>query len=182
MPKTVSPGKIELEHGSFEANVVPDVFDARDVDYRPRLQPLPNRLECRLNIDIVLTQEGNSCTGHAVAAMANAVLGEGRPTHASPYMAYALARRYDDYQGSADVGSSLRGALKGWALTTAAAGMQRPSPGDVPQRDVDNESARSRWPRAATAGGLLRVNTSRLDDLQSRCQRAHRDRRGRIHP
>ena len=23
MPKTVSPGKIELEHGSFEANVVP---------------------------------------------------------------------------------------------------------------------------------------------------------------
>ena len=40
MAKTVTPGTVELEHGSFEANAMPDVFDARDLEYRPRLQPL----------------------------------------------------------------------------------------------------------------------------------------------
>ena len=29
-------------------------------------------------------------------------------------MLYALARRYDEFEGEADAGSSLRGALKGW--------------------------------------------------------------------
>jgi hypothetical protein len=39
-----------------------------------------------------------------------------RPTikPSSPYMLYALARKYDEFPGNADVGSSLRGALKGW--------------------------------------------------------------------
>ncbi len=168
MPKTVSPGKIELGHGSFEANVVPDVFDARDVDYRPRLQPLPNRLECRPADRFVLTQEGNSCTGHAVAAMANAVLAaQGDPTHASPYMAYALARRYDDYQGNADVGSSLRGALKGWYYHGLLPDSEWPSLEMSPEPDVDNDIEVSALARQRPLGAFYRVNTSRLDDLQS---------------
>jgi hypothetical protein len=58
----------------------------------------------------VLRQEGNSCTGHAVAAMIKAVLAAGRDeTHVSPYMLYRLARWYDEFQGEADEGSSLRG-------------------------------------------------------------------------
>src|SRR6476469_1474217 len=115
MARTVAPGTVVLGHGSFEANAVPDVFDARDLDYRPRLQALPNELECRPDDRFVMAQAGSSCTGHAVAAMANAVLAsQGDTTHVSPYMLYALARRYDDYQGDADVGSSLRGALMGW--------------------------------------------------------------------
>ena len=36
------------------------------------------------------------------------------PVHVSPYMLYALARRYDEFEGEAESGSSLRGALKGW--------------------------------------------------------------------
>jgi len=32
----------------------------------------------------------------------------------SPYMLYSMARRYDEFPGSRDEGSSLRGALKGW--------------------------------------------------------------------
>ena len=94
--------------------MVPDVFDARDLEYRPRLQALPKEVE-RPKDRYVMTQDGNSCTGHAVAAMVNAILAnQDDTTHVSPYMLYALARRYDEFEGEADVGSSLRGALKGW--------------------------------------------------------------------
>ncbi|MGQ0715980.1 MAG: hypothetical protein ACT4NP_01475 [Pseudonocardiales bacterium] len=34
--------------------------------------------------------------------------------HVSPYMLYRLAGRYDEFEGESDVGSSLRGAFKGW--------------------------------------------------------------------
>ena len=134
MAKTVTPGTVELEHGSFEANAMPDVFDARDLEYRPRLQPLGNALECRPKDRHVMVQAGNSCTGHAVAAMANAALAaRGDTAHVSPYMAYALARRYDDFQGDADEGSSLRGALKGWFYHGLLTDSDWPSLDDVPR-------------------------------------------------
>src|SRR5688572_11891828 len=115
MPKTIPPGIVELDHGTFEASVVPDVFDSRDLEYRPRLAVLPKVVDCRPEDRYVLTQEGSSCTGHAVAAMVNSVLvSQSDSTHVSPYMLYAMARRYDEFEGDADVGSSLRGALKGW--------------------------------------------------------------------
>src|SRR5207249_3081525 len=70
---------------------------------------------------------GQSCTGHAVAALIDTVLAEPPPeelpehgtprkptTHVSPYMLYAMARKYDEFPGREDVGSSLRGAFKGW--------------------------------------------------------------------
>ena len=115
MPKTTPPGEVELDHGTFQANVQPDVFDARDLEYRPRLQVIPQEVDWRAKDRYVMKQDGNSCTGHAVAAMVNAILAQQvDPTHVSPYMLYALARRYDEFEGEADVGSSLRGALKGW--------------------------------------------------------------------
>ena len=51
----------------------------------------------------------------------------------SPYMLYALARRYDEFAGDADEGSSLRGALKGWyyhgVLPDGSLAGARPGPG-----------------------------------------------------
>jgi hypothetical protein len=38
MPKTTPPGQVVLEHGTFQASVVPDVLDSHDLDYRARLQ------------------------------------------------------------------------------------------------------------------------------------------------
>ena len=101
MPKTAPPGDVKVPGISepFSANAVPDAFDARDLEYRPRLQPLPPMLDVRpadkANFH-VLTQEGNSCTGHAVAAMINNVLAQLEqlpdvtPLRVSPYMLYAL--------------------------------------------------------------------------------------------
>jgi len=79
---------------------MPDVFDDRDLAYRPRLQPLPDAWPAPEGRPI-LAQKGNSCTGHAVAAMVNAVLAaqgkktpEGKLLQVSPYMLYRMARRY----------------------------------------------------------------------------------------
>ncbi len=168
MAKTVTPGTVDLEHGSFEANAMPDVFDARDLEYRPRLQPLKNDLECRPKDRHVMVQAGNSCTGHAVAAMANAALAaRGDTAHVSPYMAYALARRYDDYQGDADEGSSLRGALKGWFYHGLLADSDWPSLDASPAPDIDHDEELAERARQRPLGAFYRVNATRLDDLQS---------------
>ncbi len=168
MAKTVSPGTVDLEHGTFSANAVPDVFDARDLDYRPRLQVLPGELQCRPRDRHVLSQQGNSCTGHAVAAMANAVLAaQGDDTHVSPYMVYALARRYDDFQGDADVGSSLRGALKGWYYHGLLPDTDWPALDTSPEPDLDHDPDVAAAARRRPLGAFYRVNATRLDDLQS---------------
>src|SRR5687768_1674825 len=168
MAKTVTPGTVELEHGSFEANAMPDVFDARDLEYRPRLQPLANDLECRPKDRHVMVQAGSSCTGHAVAAMANAALAaRGDATHVSPYMVYALARRYDDFQGDSDSGSSLRGALKGWFYHGLLTESDWPNLDTSPEPDVDHDDELAARARQRPLGAFYRVNATRLDDLQS---------------
>jgi hypothetical protein len=121
MAKTAAPGQIDVPGvGTFEATALPDPFDDRDLEYQPRLRPLPDTLS-RRNGTYVMHQQGNSCTGHALAAVINTVLAHAEPELArdrcppvSPYMLYRLARRYDEFEGETDVGSSLRGALKGW--------------------------------------------------------------------
>ena len=60
MPKTTPPGQVVLEHGTFQANVVPDVFDARDLDYRARLQVISKEVDCRPEDRYVMEQVGNS--------------------------------------------------------------------------------------------------------------------------
>ena len=78
MPKTASPGHVKVPgtKDPFHANAVPDAFDERDLEYRPQLQPLPPTLDYRAPNLYVMTQEGSSCTGHAVAAMINNVLAQ----------------------------------------------------------------------------------------------------------
>jgi hypothetical protein len=50
MAKAVAPGTVETQSGEgFQATAVPDPFDSRDLEYRPRLEPLPvSVLEFRL--------------------------------------------------------------------------------------------------------------------------------------
>ena len=79
MAKTQPPGEIEIPGvGTFAANAVPDPFDARDLEYRPKLEPLPRTIDQRAgNVPRrVLTQKGESCTGHALAAVIEAVLAQ----------------------------------------------------------------------------------------------------------
>jgi len=74
MPKAASPGVAHVGNKSFSADALPDVFDERDLDYRPRLRPLPAVQNRRKENRNVREQQGNSCTGHALAAVIDAVL------------------------------------------------------------------------------------------------------------
>ena len=168
MPKTTSPGEVVLDHGTFAANAVPDVFDARDLDYRARLQVIPHEVDCRPEDRFVMEQVGNSCTGHAVAAMVNAVLAnQSDTTHVSPYMLYALARRYDEFEGEADVGSSLRGALKGWYYHGLLPDSKWPTLTMRREPDLDGDDDIFRLALQRPLGAFYRVNATRLDDMQS---------------
>lgn len=161
---------------AFRANAAPDAFDARDLDYRPRLQPLPPRADVRPadKADCyVMTQEGSSCTGHAVAAMVNTVLARARrPMHVSPYMLYALARRYDEFAGEQDEGSSLRGALKGWYYHGILPESDWPVLDPAVEPDID-DPATAEAAMGEPLGAFYRVNAYRLDDLQSAVNELH---------
>jgi acetyl esterase/lipase len=179
MAKTVAPGEITIPQiDTFAANALPDPFDERDLEYRPRLQPLPAELDQRTGFSkrYVMRQVGSSCTGHALAAVINTVLsrgsGDGRRSrppqapHVSPYMLYHLARRYDEFAGEDDAGSSLRGALKGWFNHGIIPEDRWPFLDMDPAPDLDDEELRElgrQWP----LGTFYRVNPFRLDDMQS---------------
>ena len=184
MAKTVPPGRITLPSGaSFIADAVPDPFDERDLEYRPRLEPLPARLDQRHPDDkkFVLTQVGNSCTGHAVAAMINTVLAASaapprstngrRPRkpvapRVSPYMLYDLARRYDEWEGEDDEGSSLRGLFKGWFHHGLALEEEWDRLNPDPYPDLEDPAFIEKC-RDRPLGAFYRINPYRLDDMQS---------------
>lgn len=163
MAKAVPPGTVTVGGRPFVAAVLPDVYDARDLTYRPLLRPLPDAVDNRAGRR-VLTQEGASCTGHALAAV---IASARRGLAVSPYMLYRLGRRYDEFAGEEDIGSSLRGVLKGWhrhgVLPEAA--WTTPEP-DLADPLVAAEAAR------IPMGAYYRVTPGRLDDMQSAIEEA----------
>jgi hypothetical protein len=173
MRKAVAAGTIEAAGDEFVVNAMPDPFDARDLEYRPRLQLLPDLEDVRARevAHHVYHQAGQSCTGHAVATVVNIVnahasiaRGEAEPPRrVSPYMLYRLARRYDEFAGEADAGSSLRGALKGW-FHHGVALEEHWNPDAEPELDDPMLVEQS---RQCPLGAYYRVNKLRLDDVQS---------------
>lgn len=189
MSKTQLSSTVKVGRKTFTTNAKPDPYDFRDLEYRPVLQPLdPSVHADRQDAAFqVLTQEGQSCTGHAVAATINTVLTRSaqrspRPPKiepVSPYMLYRLARRYDDLSGEADVGSQLRAAFKGWLRHGVAldrewnqrAATQTVAPLDA---DVDlDEPDFLASCRQRPLGAYYRVNAYRLDDMQSAISELH---------
>lgn len=172
MPKTRPPGVADVGGETFTVNAMPDVFDGRDLEYRPRLQILPHILDARPDQHAVLMQEGSSCTGHAVAAMINTVLTAGPdPFRASPYMLYSLGRRYDEFDGDEDQGSSLRGALKGWFYHGVLPEDDWPSLDS--NIDLDLNTGLAARALRHPLGAFYRVNAFRIDDMQSAINELH---------
>lgn len=103
----------------FERTAKPDAFDARDLLFRPNISVTP-KAEMIPVIGLTVKHQGetSACTGFALSSVVEFLLRkserDARPA-ISPFMLYSMARRYDEFPGSAeDSGSSLRGALKGW--------------------------------------------------------------------
>jgi len=99
-------------------NVTPDKVDLRDRPYMPPVGVVPPpAFRARAQLPVLDQGASSACTGFALATVVGHLLRQsGRATDAdvSPWMLYSMARRYDEFPGAADAGSSLRGALKGW--------------------------------------------------------------------
>ena len=176
MVKTNTPEQVRIAGNDFHTNALPDPFDELDLLYRPKLQVLPHVLDGRAG-EAVLDQQGQSCTGHAVAALIDTVNSlpyadepshgppRYRKTHASPYMLYALARKYDEFPGNADVGSSLRGALKGWYHHGVCSATKWKF-NTEPEPELEDPRFIALCMKTPL-GAYYRVNARRIDDMQS---------------
>ncbi|WP_208456887.1 N-acetylmuramidase domain-containing protein [Lysobacter solisilvae (ex Woo and Kim 2020)] len=108
-------------------NVRPDAVDLRDWEYRPSIAIAPRDALMPHDPKPVKQQgQTNACTGFALATVIEYLLDRAqRPVELmSGFMLYSMARRYDEWAeegDETDSGSSLRGALKGWAHHGASA-------------------------------------------------------------
>lgn len=155
-------------------NVVPDRLDLRDRPYMPDVSRAPKPRvhsleEAKLQLAAVDQKQTSACTGFALARVIDYLLNraERRAEHpVSPFMLYSMARRYDEFPGhTADEGSSLRGALKGWYKHGACSldlwktlPMPPANPSD-PKKDWWQESAKR------PLGAYYRIDTRAVTDM-----------------
>ena len=100
----------------------PDTFDFRDRIFRPSLVEVPTELALdtyrKWKVPILDQGKTWACTGFALATVVHYLM-RTRKVHpeqtlVSHAMLFEMARRYDDYPGEYYLGSSARGAMKGW--------------------------------------------------------------------
>ena len=100
----------------WKTNATADVPDLRDWFYKPTLRQLSRTVAPPRDQKILNQHSEGACTGFALAAAINYQYQlEGEPIRVSPRMLYEMARRFDEWPGEEYDGSSLRGAIKGWA-------------------------------------------------------------------
>lgn len=149
-------------------NVRPDALDFRDLPFRPNVAVAPQpRLFPSVRLPVKDQGGTNACTGFALARVVEQLLRRARrpPATVSPFMLYSMARRYDEFPGSKDEGSSLRGALKGWFKHGACVdslwrtGVDMPPVPDDPKKDW--------WLEAVNRplGAYYRVATRSIADI-----------------
>jgi hypothetical protein len=119
--KKSTPKKTPAAAWSPKKNVVPDSIDLRDRPYTPSVMIVPAEvLAPKIDIPVLNQHDTNACTGFGLASVIFHLQrrAKRKPAHysVSPFMLYSMARRYDEFPGdpTADTGSSLRGAMKGW--------------------------------------------------------------------
>jgi hypothetical protein len=136
-------------------NVIPDVPDLRDHPYRPGLAPLRPQVDPPGNLSILDQGQEGACTGFGLAAVINLLLvHQAREETASPRMLYAMAQRFDEWEGEGYDGSSCRGAIRGWYYNGVCEDRDWPY---VAGRPGNLTLARARAARAITPGAYYRI-------------------------
>ncbi len=152
--------------------VVPDRIDPRDRPYRPPVAaapPPPHDTHKGTALPVLDQGRSAACTGFALASVVNFLLARaGRRDEGpvSPHMLYSMARRYDGFPGAGDVGSSLRGALKGWYRHGVCAERLWP---EAPMPPPSADPAADWWQDAARRplGAYYRVDVRSLADMHA---------------
>lgn len=99
-------------------DILPDMPDIRDRAYVPRLAALRPAIYPRIAFSVLNQGPDSSCTGFSLAHVIDMLrfreVGPDDPPRVSARMLYEMAKRNDEWDGSAYEGSSLRGAIKGF--------------------------------------------------------------------
>ena len=111
------PGK-PTSLGTRKLDILPDMPDIRDRAYTPHLRALQPAIYPRIAFSIRDQGADSSCTGFSLAHVIDFLRfresGPDQPQRASARMLYEMAKRNDEWTGSAYEGSSVRGAIKGF--------------------------------------------------------------------
>src|SRR5262245_21414113 len=181
---------------TFDAR--PDRIDFRDLQYRPRLENLPEQYPSEKLINKYLATyratgrildqgEEGSCTGFGLAAVVNyrkweQWLSDGKaggkkgkgPALVSARMFYQNARLYDEWRGDDYEGSSCRGAMKGFHKHGVCSRELWPDFADKAQTKPG--LAQEGWDANAPLsplGAYFRVDSRSLVDMQSAIFETH---------
>jgi hypothetical protein len=109
--------KVKLaELAGRKINTLPDLPDVRDRIYQPTLRPVKAQVLPSIGFPVRDQRSSSACTGFALAHVID-VLTQGDtapPKSVSARMLYEMAKRNDEWAGSAYEGSSVRGTLSGF--------------------------------------------------------------------
>lgn len=97
-------------------NILPDLPDVRDRLYQPTLRALKPEIRPTVNFAVRDQLTSSSCTGFALAHVIDVLTQDSAAGwgSVSARMLYEMAKRNDEWEGSAYEGSSVRGALSGF--------------------------------------------------------------------
>ena len=150
--------------------VRPDALDFRDLPFRPNIAVTPKpRLFPTTRLEVKNQEDTSACTGFALSLVVEYLLRRAQRENStvSAYMLYSMARRYDEFPGSTDEGSSLRGALKGWYKHGACAdslwqtGVEMPPAPENPKKDWWLDAVKR------PLGAYYRINAKAIRDIHA---------------
>lgn len=157
--------------GARVRNVRPDRIDFRDLPFRPNVAVAPKpRWFPEFALPVKNQDDTSACTGFSLSLVVEHLLRKAQREKApaiSPYMLYSMARRYDEFPGSKDEGSSLRGALKGWHKHGACAAALWKTGVDMPP--APKKAADDWWLDAVKRplGAYYRIDRKQIADIHA---------------
>ena len=153
-------------------NVQPDAVDFRDLPFRAAVGVAPRpSLFPHLPLPVKNQHDTSACTGFSLSLVVEYLLrrsARDKGAAISPYMLYWMARRYDEFPGSKDEGSTLRAALKGWQKHGACADrLWTTGVGSMPPATQD--AADDWWLDAVTRplGAYYRIDIKQIADIHA---------------
>jgi hypothetical protein len=104
--------------GGRKLDILPDMPDIRDRIYHPHLRALHSAIYPRIAFSVRDQGADSTCTGFSLAHVVDFLrfreIGPDSPERVSARMLYEMAKRNDEWAGTAYEGSSIRGAIKGF--------------------------------------------------------------------
>ncbi|MCX2454353.1 C1 family peptidase [Pedobacter sp. PLR] len=145
-------------------NARPDTIDFRDQMFESTLYEVPSTipLENYLKAGIPILNQGKegACTGFGLATVIHYLLKSRKNSYftdqISPRMLYEMAKKYDEWAGEDYVGSSARGAIKGWHKHGVCLDKLWPYDPEKPDKNLD--AARAENAAGYPLGAYYRVN------------------------